>query len=411
VIVELIAVGSELLRHGRTDTNSEWLTERLQRCGLEVTVRSMVDDDAERLAAVVVAALARADAVLMTGGLGPTDDDRTREAVARAVGVALERDDDRVDHLRRLYRQHGRGFGDAEARQALRPTGTAWIENPLGSAAGLLVEREGCLLAALPGVPCEMRAMFDSDVLPRLRRRAPGQLGRCTMKIAGRTEGSIERQLHDLWDSPGVDVTVLGGTDGLELHVRAHGRDAREVDDRLRGFEREARRRLGADYFGRDDDRLGSVLGELLRERSQTVATAESCTAGMLGATLTAVPGSSAWYRGGFIVYNDELKQSLTGVRAESLARYGAVCEPVARELAAGARARCGADIGVGITGVAGPGGGTPEKPVGLVHLAIQDALACLHWELRLIGDRNAVRRRTVVVALDRLRRRLLEQP
>jgi nicotinamide-nucleotide amidase len=409
VIVELIAVGSELLRHGRTDTNSDWLTERVQAAGGEVTVRCAVDDDATRLAEVVRGAWERSDAVLLTGGLGPTDDDRTREGLARAFGLSLEMDDGRAERLRRLYGRYGRSFGAAEARQAMRPQGAEWIDNPLGSAAGLLIERDRRVLAALPGVPAEMRAMFEAAVLPRLQRLSSGRLGRRSLKIAGRTEGSIERQLHDLYASPGLDVTVLGGIEGLELHARARGRDAADVAEKLQSFESEVRRRLGKDLFGGGDDRLSSVVGALLLERGRTVATAESCTAGLLGAALTSVPGSSAWYRGGLVVYENELKRSLAGVHADTLASEGAVSERVARELAAGARERCGAEVGVGLTGIAGPGGGSPDKPVGLIHLAIQDGTDSLHWKLRLIGDRETVRARAVVVALDRLRRRLLE--
>jgi nicotinamide-nucleotide amidase len=409
VIVELIAVGSELLRHGKEDTNSDWLTDRLQGAGLEVAVRCAVDDDAARVAAVVRGAWTRSEIVLLTGGLGPTDDDRTREGLARAFDVSLETDPSRVEQLRGLYARYGRSFGDAEARQAMRPAGADWIENPLGSAPGLLIEREARILAALPGVPSEMRAMFEAGVLPRLRRLARVRLGRRTLKIAGRTEGSIERQLHDLYASPGVDVTVLGGVEGLELHLRARGRDAADVAEKLRAFEGEARRRLGNDLFGVDDDRLPAVVGALLLARGRTVATAESCTAGLLGAALTSVPGSSAWYRGGVVAYQNGLKQSLAGVGADTLATHGAVSQAVARELAAGARERCGADVGVGLTGIAGPGGGSPDKPVGLVHLAIQDGPDGLHWKVRLIGDRESVRGRAVVVALDRLRRRLLE--
>ena len=344
MIVELIAVGSELLRHGRADTNSDWLTERVQ-----------------------------------------------------------------AEQLRQLYGRYGRSFGAAEARQAMRPAGAHWIENPLGSAAGLLIEREKRVLAALPGVPSEMRAMFEADVLPRLQRLTSGRLGRRAVKIAGRTEGSIDRQIHDLYASPGLDVTVLGGDEGVELHALARGRDAADVAEKLQSFEHEVRRRLGEDLFGWDDDRLSAVVGALFLERGRTVATAESCTAGLLGAALTSVPGSTAWYRGGLVVYDDELKRSLAGVRADTLATHGAVSEHVARELAAGASERCGADVGVALTGIAGPGGGSSDKPVGLIHLAIQDGPDSLHWKVRLIGDRETVRARAVVVALDRLRRRLLE--
>jgi len=367
VIVELVTIGSELLRHGKADTNSDWLIERLQRAGLEVHVRSSVDDDVDRLSAVVAAAVARADAVLLTGGLGPTEDDRTRDALARALDTTLERDEQRERDLEGLYRRYGRKFGALEARQALRPLGAEWIDNPLGSAAGLWIEREGCWLAALPGVPGEMRAMFDADVLPRLARRAPGSLGRRTFKIAGRSEASVDRQLQELFEQPGLDVTVLGGADGLELHVRAEGADAVAVTRLLDEFERQARVSLGADLFGVDDERLAAVVGRLLVERGRCVATAESCTAGLLGARLTEVPGSSAWYRGGLIVYDDRLKQSLAGVAADTLQRHGAVSECVARELAAGARRRCEADIRGrqrGKTGGAGASGDLRERDV-----------------------------------------------
>jgi nicotinamide-nucleotide amidase len=197
----------------------------------------------------------------------------------------------------------------------------------------------------------------------------------------------------------------------VELHARARGRDAGQVKEKLRAFEDKIRRRLGDDVYGADEDRMTAVVGALLCERGRTVATAESCTAGMLGAALTGEAGSSAWFRGGVIVYDDELKRSLAGVRAETLETHGAVSEAVARELAAGVRERCGADLGIGITGIAGPGGGSPAKPVGRVHLAIQDGEESLHWRLQLIGDRTAVRARAVATALDRLRRRLMERP
>jgi nicotinamide-nucleotide amidase len=411
VSVEIIAVGSELLRHGMSDTNSEWLIQRVQAGGHEVTVRAVVIDDVELLAQLIRDARSRAAAVLITGGLGPTEDDRTREALALALDRTLESDEPVAERLRELYVRHGRSFGPVEARQARRPAGAEWLDNPLGSAPGLLVEDERGFVAALPGVPSEMRAMFDRGVAPRLARRSGTGLGRRTLKLAGRTEASVDGQLGDLFGTPGIDVTVLGGPEGLELHVLARGRDAQEVADRLAAFEDEARRRLGRDVVGAEGDRLASVVGALLVERAWTVATAESCTAGLLSAELTAVAGSSAWFRGGLIVYEDALKIRLAGVRRESIETHGAVSDVVALELAAGARDRCGAEIGVGITGIAGPGGARPGKPVGTVHLAIVRGSTKFHRELRLIGDREMVRRRTVTLALDGLRRRMLEQP
>lgn len=409
---ELVTVGSELLRFGKRDGNSEWLARQLQRVGVEVTARTAVDDDLERIASVVSAAFRRADVVLITGGLGPTDDDRTREALGRALHLPLVLDESRVEQLRRLYEQYGRPLGAAETKQAQRPRGSSWIDNPLGSAAGVLVEHEGRILVALPGVPAEMRAMFSATVLPLLERAGLQPLRALTLKIAGHTESSLDRRLRDLYAISGLDVTVLGGVEGLELYVRARSVRGRndEAEKALAEFERQTRERLGADVLGTGEEGLAAVVGALLRERGQTLATAESCTAGLLGAALTDVPESSKWYRGGVIVYADELKPLLAGVRAETLADHGAVSEAVARELAEGVRRRCGADMALALTGIAGPGGGTAEKPVGLVHVALQDDLSSLHRRLRFIGDRDTVRRRAVTAAMDLVRRRLLER-
>jgi nicotinamide-nucleotide amidase len=407
---ELIAVGSELLRFGKTDGNSEWLTGQLQRCGIEVVARTAVDDDVARIVATVSTALRRADVVLLTGGLGPTQDDRTRDALSRALDAPLELDEERARQMRELYARHGRTMGPAEASQALRLRGSSWLENRLGSAAGVLVQRDGRVLAAMPGVPAEMRAMFTASVLPLLTKAGSGPLQGLTLKIAGQTESSVDRLLGDLYRTTGLEVTVLGGLEGLELHVRARSEPGEQAESaaRLQEFERQTRQRLGPDVFGVGDDRLAGVVGDLLRRLGRTLATAESCTAGLLGAAITSVPGSSKWYRGGWIVYDDRLKWDLAGIRAETLAEHGAVSETVARQLAEGARTRCGADMALAVIGIAGPDGGTEDKPVGLVHLALQDGGESLHRRLRLIGDRQTVRRRAVAAALDLLRRRLL---
>ena len=366
--VEIIAVGSELLRHGRSDTNSEWLIQRVLATGNEVTARAVVIDDVELLAELIRSARSRAEVVLITGGLGPTEDDRTREALALALDRTLENDELVAERLRELYARHGRSFGPVEARQARRPAGAEWLDNPLGSAPGLLAQHERGFIAALPGVPSEMRAMFDTGVVTPARstERTHG-LGRRTMKLAGRTESLGRRPAGATCSTPrGIDVTVLGGPEGLELHVLARGaRCAARLPARLAAFEEEARSRLGRDVVGAEGDRLASVVGDLLVARGWTVATAESCTAGLLSAELTAVAGSSAWFRGGLIVYVDSLKTRLAGVRPESIETHGAVSETVALELAAGARDRCDAEIGVGITGIAGPGGARPGKARG----------------------------------------------
>ncbi|MCP3982425.1 MAG: CinA family nicotinamide mononucleotide deamidase-related protein [bacterium] len=401
VRAELIAVGTEMLEIGRRDTNSEWLTERLSRLGIAVRARSVVEDDVATIAQAVRAALQRSGLVLVTGGLGPTEDDRTRGALADALGRPLERDPEKLAALERFFSRRGLPL---RKKQADRPRGSAWIPNPVGTAPGIAWEEGEVRLFALPGVPAEMRAMFEGGVEPRLSHIA-GPRAASTLKIVGQGEGQVDALLADLYDAPGLTATILSGDAGLELHLRADGADARAALERLTD---EARRRLGGDVFGRDDDTLAGVVGRLLEDRGQTLATAESCTAGLIAAAVTEVPGSSAWFRGGLVVYGNELKTELAGVDAAILASEGAVSAPVAEQLAEGARTRCGADFGLGVTGIAGPGGGTAGKPVGLVHLALADAAGVVGWRLSKMGERAQVRRRTVTEALDRLRRHLL---
>jgi nicotinamide-nucleotide amidase len=409
VKASLIAVGSELLRHGRRDTNGDWLAEQLTLAGVEVSARSAVEDDVDAIASCVRAAVRRDGLVVVFGGLGPTEDDRTREGLARALDLPLERDESRLESLRALFASRSREFRPLQARQADRPVGAAWVENPLGTAPGLLLEHRGARLFALPGVPAEMKAMVRSAVLPLLESVGEPARAVRTLKVAGRTESSVDEQLADLYDAPGVEVTILCGGEGIELHLEASGAEPGEARRRLGAVEGEMVRRLGDDLYDRGGGgSLARVCGALLARAGESVAVAESCTAGMLAAALTDEPGSSAWFRGGLVVYGDELKVALAGVDAEMLARHGAVSAEVARELAAGARQRCGADWGIGITGIAGPGGGTACKPVGLVHLALAGPDGVEHWRTQQFGDRGLVRRRTVVAALDRLRRTLV---
>lgn len=404
---ELIATGSELLRFGRSDGNGDWLTRRLNALGVEVVSRSVVEDDAEVIAGKIRSALS-ADLVLVTGGLGPTEDDRTREALARVVDRPLERDPRMVERLRAWFSERGRSFHELQERQADRPAGFAWLDNPVGTAPGLFGSVEGCSLFAVPGVPEELYAIFEASILPRLEGRGRGALALRMLRVAGRTESSVDEQLAGLHRVGPVEITLLTGSEGIEIHLRASGGPAPQLKRSLDRVEGEIVRRLGADLYGRGEESLPGVVGELLTASGSTVSTAESCTAGLIAAALTEVPGSSRWFRGGLIVYDDELKGWLAGVSEGALAAHGAVSRPVAEELARGARERCRTTYGLGVTGIAGPGGGTAEKPVGLVHLALAGPADLQHRELRMIGDRSLVRRRMVTAALDTLRRRLL---
>ncbi len=401
---ELIAIGSELLRFGRRDTNSDWLTCRLNEIGYEVIARTIVDDDLERIVEVVRAAQGRADVVLITGGLGPTEDDRTRAALSRALDLPLERDPRQLLHLQDRASAWGLTFLEGHARQADRPRGALWLANRVGSAAGIVVDCGSTRLVALPGVPSEMKAMVNAELLPILASNAEALFVR-ELHVAGRSESAVDRKIGGLYGAAGLDVTILSGFGGASILLRGKGSDGDEARKVVGEAESKAREILGDDIYGVDEQTMTEVLGEKLTERGLRCATAESCTAGLLAASLTDEPGSSNWFRGGLVVYEDELKVRLAGVRSETLEAHGAVSKAVALELAEGVRSRLGAEIGVGITGIAGPGGGTPGKPVGRVHLAIGSQSAAHHWQLDLSGDRNRVRRRTVAIALDRIRR------
>jgi nicotinamide-nucleotide amidase len=409
VDAHLIAVGSELLRFGRPDTNGDWLAERLNRCGFEIRGRAQVEDDPGRIATAVRSVGDEPALVVLTGGLGPTEDDRTRHGLALWANAPLERDEEVVAWIRSRFRERGIRWREAQSRQADRPAGAEWLRNPLGAAPGLWLRRGELAVAALPGVPAEMRAMFRESLAPRLHGLGTPTLARRTLKIAGRTETSVDTRVRDLYDRPGAEVTILTASGEIELHLLVRGRDPDETAARLAALDAEFAERLGSDLYGRDDDTLAGVVGDLLARSGRTLATAESCTAGLLSAAVTAVPGASGWFRGGYVLYADDLKREWAGVTPETLARHGAVSAEVARAIAAAARSRAGASIGIGITGIAGPGGGTESKPVGRVHLALDDEHGTVEVKLDLGGGRELVRRRTVAVALDRLRRRLLK--
>ncbi len=404
----LLAVGTELLRPGGGDTNGDWIAGRLERLGISIAWRALVADDVPVIAARLREAVREAELVVVTGGLGPTEDDRTREGLAAAVELPLERDPEMEAALRARRAKHGGVWTEADARQAFHPKGASWISNPLGAAPGLRLEGPGSLVLALPGVPAEMRAMFEGAVEPELASRRREPLAARIFKVAGRTESSVDREILDLYARPGVEATLLAKPTGIEVHLRCRGATSGEAQERLENLEGEIARRLGADLFGRDEDTLPSVVGKELLARGRTVATAESCTGGLLGGALTEVPGSSSWYRGGIVAYQDELKVLLADVRPETLARHGAVSREVAVEMAAGVRARLGSEYGVAVTGIAGPGGGSETKPVCLAFAAVVGPEGTEAVRLRLSGGRDLIRRRSVAAALDLLRRRIL---
>src|SRR5215471_8481086 len=376
---EIIAVGSELLGPSRVDTNSLYISEKLAALGVELRVKSVVGDDREDLAAVLRQALARVDVVVLTGGLGPTDDDLTRDVVADVLERPMTIDESIVEQIRARFGRRGLTMPEVNRRQAQVPAGALVLDNPNGTAPGLFIDTGGTVVVLLPGPPREMQPMFD--------RVCAGPLG---------ARAGEER----------VYRTSLFITGQVELHLSIRERDERrglDVLDRVRG---ELMGVLRDHVYSTDGRVMEEVVGDLLKARGLTIAAAESCTGGLLMSRLTDVAGSSAYVRAGVIAYDNADKTALLGVPADLIARHGAVSEPVAIAMADGIKARTGVDVAVGITGIAGPGGGTPEKPVGTVVIAVlAPGREAYVRTFQFLGARTQVKYQSTQAALDRVRK------
>jgi nicotinamide-nucleotide amidase len=409
---ELLAIGSELLGPLRAETNTLWLTERLLDAGVEVAARTTLVDDLALIESAFRSALGRADVVIATGGLGPTADDLTREGAAASLGRALRRDPTLLEALRARFARFQRPMAPTNAQQADIVDGARPIPNARGTAPGQLVELEdGRLLVLLPGPPGEMKPMFDEQVLPRLRERAgPGRVvRRRVMKIAAMGESDVDQLAAPVYSRfANPKTTILGAAGQVELHLVAHGEGESDAESRIEALAAELRAALPGRFFSEDGREIPAVVGGLLRERSLRIAVAESCTGGLLAARLTQVPGASAVLDRGFVTYSNLAKIEELGVEAALVERHGAVSEEVAAAMAAGARRAARADIGVGLTGIAGPDGGTPEKPVGLVFVATDGAAGVRVRRAVFPGARERVRHQATQVALEMLRRGLL---
>jgi nicotinamide-nucleotide amidase len=411
---EILAIGSELLGPLRSETNSLWLTERLLDAGIEVTARATLADDAALLCSALRGALFRADVVVATGGLGPTADDLTREAAAAATGRPLHRDRSILEALRARFARYGRTMSATNEKQADVVEGAEALPNARGTAPGQVLEHEGCLLVLLPGPPGEMKPMFEEQVLPLLRARAgPTRVvRRRVLRIAAMPESEVDEiaaPVYSRFENP--KTTILGAVGQVELHLVAHGDGVEEAEGRIEELAAALREALPGRIFSEDGRELPRVVVDLLRERGLTLALAESCTGGLLSTRLTDVPGASAVLERAFVTYANRAKVEEAGVDPALLERHGAVSEEVSAALAAGAATVAVADVGVGITGIAGPGGGTAEKPVGLVFVAIHGAAGTRVRRNLFPGSRERVRFQATQVALEMLRRGLLGLP
>ncbi|MBM5824429.1 MAG: competence/damage-inducible protein A [Cyanobacteria bacterium M_surface_10_m2_119] len=422
---EILCVGTELLLGNITNGNARWIAEQLAALGIAHHRQQVVGDNRERLIAAVREAAGRCRLLITTGGLGPTPDDLTAEAIGAAFETPLAERSEVWADIQAKLAARGRPVTPSLRRQALLPVGAALLPNATGSAPGMIWRpdpaglpfpvQEGFTVLTFPGVPSEMRAMWTATAVPWLQCSglAEGVFASRMLRFWGVAESSLAEQMADLLESSNPTVAPYAGSGEVKLRLTARGIRQAEAEALLAPLEREIRARAGMACFGADDDSLASVVLERLRQRRQTLAVAESCTGGGLGAALAAVPGASEVFLGGVIAYANAVKQGLLGVPAELLAAHGAVSDPVAQAMAEGARRATGADWALAVTGIAGPGGGSPEKPVGLVHIAVAGPDGCSSEGVRFGSSRGRswIQLLTAGEALDRLRRRLDATP
>jgi len=414
VIAEIIAVGSELLTPFRQDTNSLYLTEQLNNLGVEVSFKTIVGDSLKNLVRVISAGLSRADILILSGGLGPTEDDLTREAVAETLGLQLRRDQQIVQAIERRFTEHGWKMSPNNLKQGDVITGATVLSNANGTAPGQWIggrsDGKEKIIILLPGPPHELRALFENAVLDRLRAKVPKQfLATRVLKITGMGESACDARVAPIYKRfPDVSTTILAGPGEIQLHVKTQAQSQDAAEQRLDDLIGKVEEELGDNVYSDNGDSLEQIVSYFLQMRNATLSVAESCTGGLVAERLTSVSGSSRYFIGGAVVYSNELKTQLADVPPDLIEVYGAVSEQVARALAEGIRKRCGTTLGLGVTGIAGPTGGTAEKPVGLVYHALASENGTEVIKRNFPGDRARIRWFASQQALDMVRRKLM---
>lgn len=411
MVADIISVGSELMLGQVVDTNSSYLAAQLTSLGINVVRITIVGDDLEQLSRAIKEALERSQIVIVTGGLGPTPDDIAREAIANALGVPLVEHPEIAARLRERIVKHKGHIGVSTLKQALLPASAKPIPNTIGSAPGILAEHNGKLLIAMPGVPREMKAMFEEHVKGELEMRLGERksvIVTRTLRCVGLGESALIERMGDVTEGcANVSIGSLISEGEVWIRITAMGKSTDEANLLVDLVEGRIRGRIGEYIFGVDDETLEGVIGKLLRERNWTIAVAESCTGGLVTDTLTNIPGSSNYVKGSVVAYTEDAKRSLLGVRDETLLEHGAVSEQCAIEMAEGVRRLLGTNIGASVTGIAGPTGGTPEKPVGTVFIAVADERGCVCEHHIFGGDRRAIKERACKALLNLIRKRL----
>jgi nicotinamide-nucleotide amidase len=414
VNAEIIAVGSELLTPFRMDTNSLFLTEQLNKLGVEVIFKSVVGDDLKRLVAAAQHALFRSEIVILSGGLGPTEDDLTREAVAESLGVSLRRDEAVLTALEERFAKRGWKMSANNSKQADVLDGATVLPNPNGTAPGqwLCGKFDGRerIVILLPGPPFELKALFEAECRERLRTKLPPAfLATRVLKVAMLGESHVDARVSPIYKRyTDVQTTILAGAGEIQLHFKSRAATVEAAQARVDEAADAVEEELDDAVYSRNEESLEQIVGYWLQMRNATLAVAESCTGGLLAERVTSVAGSSRYFAGGAVVYSNPAKTELAGVPQDMIERHGAVSREVAAALAEGIRYRCEATLGVGITGVAGPGGGSAEKPVGLVFHALASSSGTEVIERNFPGDRTRIRWFATTLALDMVRRKLM---
>lgn len=409
---EIIAVGSELLTPTKIDTNSLWLTERLNEIGVEVKLKTIVGDDPSRLEETIRDAVGRSDIVIVTGGLGPTEDDVTRQVSAAAVGRELVYHQELESELRERFRRWGREMPEINKRQAFIVDGATVLPNPNGSAVGMMLTEGTSQLIVLPGPPRENQPMFTDFVLPKLVDGSAGTVFvKRILKVSGIGESALDEMIAPIYSAyPDVQTSVLFNKSEVEVHLTAAAKDADAGDRVNREIAAKIVEKIGVAVFSIDGEEMETVVGRLLRDCGETISVAESCTGGLIGQRLTEVPGSSEYFIEGVVTYANDSKTRLLGVSASDMERFGAVSVEVAEAMAAGCRERAGTDHAISVTGIAGPTGGTDDKPVGTVCIGYAGPGGVRSLRMKLPGDRYLIRWRASQAALDYVRRQILKE-
>jgi nicotinamide-nucleotide amidase len=407
---EIIAVGSELLTSQRLDTNSLYLTDELNALGVEVVTKCVIGDDRDRLAEAVCRAVSSSQIIIITGGLGPTEDDVTRDAVAQALDRRLQFHAEISDQLEQRFRQMGRKMAEVNKRQAFLIEGAEILPNDRGTAPGQWIDDSGASILLLPGPPHELKAMFKRQCLPRLEQRVPKQAIRTlVMRVAGLPESDLDQLISPVYKKYENPVTtILAAAGDIQVHLRARCGTEEAALALLAEVAGPIELLLGDRIYSRNGQPLEVIVGELLRQAHATLSVAESCTGGLLAERITSVPGSSDYFEGGFVTYTKRMKTELLGVSEDVLATVGAVSKETAEAMALGARRRTGSTYALSVTGVAGPGQGGELAPVGTVYVGLADADGSRVAHRQFLGDRDRIRQFTTQMALDLLRRRLL---